>query len=344
MHIKKSSFTFHLDMKNLPVVCLFAMVLFSACSKQTDCKLSDEILQVSVALEIERLDKKLFETDDLNEILWILEEYPEFTEQYLQENLYDNREELAKELLMVHQDTAMQELYHEVSTHFPDLSDVAQELTNAFKYVRYHFPDFKVPKVYTMVSGFNSDLFISDDIIVIGLDYFLPEDHRFQPGDLPRYIAKRYQREYIVPTILVALSQRYNATDPQDKTLLAEMIYYGKAYHFVKTMMPCTSDEYIIGYTEKEIADSYANEEFIWSHFIENQLLFETNAFVIRKYTGEAPFTDEISMDAPGRLGRWIGWNIVDDYRFNHSLSINELMEEKDADKIFRQSGYRPHQ
>jgi gliding motility-associated lipoprotein GldB len=317
-------------------------LLLSACKKQTECQLSEEILQVPVDIEIERLETLLFETNDLKEVLWTLEEYPEFTEQYLQEKLYDNREELAKELLLINQDSSMQELYGEVMKHFPDLADVEQELENAFKYVRYYFSDFEAPKVYTMVSGFNSDLFISEDIIVIGLDYFLPEDHRFQPGELPRYIAKRYQKDYIVSTILVALSQRYNATDNRDNTLLAEMIYYGKAYHFVKTMMPCTPDEYIIGYTEKEIADSYANEEFIWSHFIENQLLFETNPFEIRKYTGEAPFTDEISMDAPGRLGRWIGWNIVDDYRFNNSLSINELMEEKDADKIFRQSGYRP--
>jgi gliding motility-associated lipoprotein GldB len=329
-------------MRRLSLLCFLTLLLLSACKKQTECQLSEEILQVPVDIEIERLETLLFETNDLKEVLWTLEEYPEFTEQYLQEKLYDNREELAKELLLINQDSSMQELYGEVMKHFPDLADVEQELENAFKYVRYYFSDFEAPKVYTMVSGFNSDLFISEDIIVIGLDYFLPEDHRFQPGELPRYIAKRYQKDYIVSTILVALSQRYNATDNRDNTLLAEMIYYGKAYHFVKTMMPCTPDEYIIGYTEKEIADSYANEEFIWSHFIENQLLFETNPFEIRKYTGEAPFTDEISMDAPGRLGRWIGWNIVDDYRFNNSLSINELMEEKDADKIFRQSGYRP--
>ncbi|HLT08654.1 MAG TPA: gliding motility lipoprotein GldB [Cyclobacteriaceae bacterium] len=329
-------------MKHTLITCLFATVLLSACKKQTTCSLSEEILQVPLTLHVERMDTKLFETVDIEEILWILEEYPEFTEQYLQLRLYDSKEELAKELLRVHQDTAMQELYQEVVKHFPDVNDVEQELTQAFKYVKYHFPEFQVPKVYTMVSGFNSDLYISEDIVVIGLDYFLPEDHRFQPADLPRYIAKRYQQDYIVPTIMVALSQRFNATNPQDKTMLAEMIYYGKAYHFVKEMMPCTSDEYIIGYTDKEIADSYANEELIWSHFIENQLLFETNAFVIRKYTGEAPFTDEISMDAPGRLGRWIGWNIVDDYRFNNQMTINELMAETDADKIFRQSGYRP--
>lgn len=341
-HTKNPSLDVSFIMRRLALTYFFALLLLSACNKQRECKLSDEILQVPVDIEIERLETRLFETKDLKEVLWTLEEYPEFTEQYLQEKLYDNREELARELLLINQDTSMQELYSEVIKHYPNLTDVEQELENAFKYVRYYFPDFEVPKVYTMVSGFSSDLFISKDMIVIGLDYFLPEDHKFQPVDLPRYIAKRYQKDFIVPTILVALSQNFNATDPRDQTLLAEMIYYGKAYHFVKTMMPCTPDEYIIGYTEKEISDSYANEELIWSHFIENQLLFETNAFVIRKYTGEAPFTDEISMDAPGRLGRWIGWNIVDDYLFNNSLSINELMDEKDADKIFRQSAYRP--
>lgn len=330
-------------MKISAPICFLLLFCLSACSKKTDsCKLSDEILQVPIELEIKRMETLLFETHELAEILLRLKEYPEFSEQYLQETLYENQEELAAELLHINQDTSMQELYEEVMTHYPDLSDVEKNLENAFKYISYYFPEFKVPEIYTMVSGFSSDLFISEDMIVIGLDYFLPEDHRFQPVDLPRYITKRYQKDHIIPTILVAISQQFNATDARDNTLLAEMIYYGKAYHFVKTMMPCTPDEYIIGYSEEEIKNSYSNEELIWSHFIENELLFETNPFEIRKYTGEAPATDAISMEAPGRLGRWIGWNIVDDYRFNNSISINELMAEKDADKIFRQSGYRP--
>src|SRR5690606_24062159 len=97
-----------------------------------------------------------------------------------------------------------------------------------------------------------------------------------------------------------------------------------------------------IGYTSEEIQASYANEELTWAHFIEHESLFETNTFEIRKYTAEAPFTDAISMEAPGRLGRWIGWHIVADYFFNNELSIEELMAERDADLIFRQSGYRP--
>lgn len=331
-------------MKTKSLYLLIVLLAIAASCKQRlqPCELSDEILQQPLQLEIERMEKELFEASSTEEILAILEENELFTQQYLQADLYDNREELAAELLQVNSDTAMQELYGEVMIHFEDIADIEKELENALKYVRYYFPEFEVPTIYTFVSGFNSDLFMSEEIIVIGLDYFLPADHRFQPPDLPQYIVSRYQKEYIVPTVMVALSTRFNETDMNDNTLLAEMIYYGKSYHFVKSMMPCTSDELIIGYSTEDIQLSYANEEVIWAHFIENELLFETNPFEIRKYTGEAPFTDPISTEAPGRLGRWIGWNIVDDYRDSNSLSINEVMQEADADIIFRQSGYRP--
>src|SRR5690606_2506949 len=127
------------------------------------------------------------EADSKKEVTRILEQHPEFTQQYLQENLYKSREELASELVRVNQDTSMQELYREVDEHFYNLSDIEKDVRNAFKYIKYHFPEFKVPIVYTMVSGFSSDLYISEDIVVIGLDYFLPSDHPFQPADLPLY-------------------------------------------------------------------------------------------------------------------------------------------------------------
>jgi hypothetical protein len=142
--------------------------------------------------------------------------------------------------------------------------------------------------------------------------------------------------------IVLAISSKYNSINPQETTLLSEMIYYGKAYHFVKAILPCTSDQYIIGYTPEEIAECYDNEEFIWAHFVENELLYETNPFEIRKYIGEAPFTDAISTKAPGRLGRWLGWNIVDDYQVGQDVTLPDLMAESDSEKIFRQSGYRP--
>jgi hypothetical protein len=228
-----------------------------------------------------------------------------------------------------------------VAKEFADIADIKGELEQAFAYLKSYYPNFKAPKVYTYVSGFGIDLLVEENMLVIGLDYFLPSDHAFQL-DLPKYIADRYERKYLVPMIVLAMSSRYNEIDPKDNTLLAEMIYYGKAYHFVKSILPCTSDQYLIGYTPEQIQACWDNEDVIWAHFIENELLFETNPFEIRKYIGEAPSTDAISPDAPGRIGRWIGWNIVEEYAVQQDLSLPELMREADAKKLFKDSGYRP--
>ncbi|TDQ16967.1 gliding motility-associated lipoprotein GldB [Algoriphagus boseongensis] len=321
---------------------LVALVFsFSCGKKEVTCALDEDILDQTLEVELVRLEKEFFEAKSMEEVKFLLEKYPDFAKDYLEQDLYPSVDSLANTIFLANQDSAMQVLYDSVMVEFGDISALQTELENSFKYIKHYFPDFKTPKVYTFVSGFNSDLLINENMIVIGLDYFLPKDHEFQP-DIPRYMADRYEREYLVPMIVLAISSRYNQTNPAETNLLSEMIYYGKAYHFVKAIMPCTSDQYIIGYTPEEIDECWANEEYIWSHFVENELLFETNPFEIRKYIGEAPFTDAISTKAPGRLGRWMGWNIVDDYQINQDVSLPDLMMESNAEQIFRQSGYRP--
>lgn len=328
-------------------ILLFAFLslgtIFSSCKKETEeCQLDEDILNTDIEIGIVRLEKEFFSAKSSEDFTYLFENHPYFAEKYLLTATYPSKEELAAELLAAHQDTLMRELYDEVMIHYPDVTGLEKDLSNAFKYIKYYFPEFKVPKVYTFVSGFSSDLYIDEEMIVIGLDYFLPADHRFQAPDLPDYIAKRYEAKYIVPMIVTAISSAYNKTDLKQNTLVAEMIYYGKAYHFTKAILPCTPDEYIIGYTTEEVAACFDNEVMIWSYFVENDLLFETNPFEIRKYTGEAPSTVEISPDAPGRVGRWLGWNIVDDYQFNKDVTLRELMEESDTEKIFKLSGYKP--
>ncbi len=341
--IKKNTYFI---MKHILKYLLLTLVFFhGACKKaDKDCILDEKILAVQADFSFERLEDKFYTATAVNEIQYLLESYPEFTKEYLQADLYGSKIELAEALLAINQDSLMQELYQEVNSEFAQMQDVEEQLKNAFAYIKYYFPDFKTPKVYTFLSGFSDDLLITEDIVVIGLDYFLPKTHKFQPPELPKYMADRYERHYIVPMLVTAISSRYNLVDLSQNTLLAEMIFYGKAYHFTKAILPCTPESYIIGYAEDDILACYANESLIWSHFIENELLYETNPFEIRKYTGEAPFSDEISPDAPGRIGRWLGWNIVDDFRFNNELELDELMKEKDAERIFRRSGYKPRQ
>nr|WP_291777370.1 gliding motility lipoprotein GldB [Cecembia sp.] len=327
---------------SLSLVILFLFGFLACKNKIQDCILDEEILEIEIDFQLERLEQLFFQAESKEEFSELLLDYPEFGENFLQAGLYSSEEELLEELLMINRDSAMRELYEEVRINFAEIGDLEEELKTAFKHIKYHFPEFRVPKVYTFVTGFGSDIYLDKEILVIGLDYYLPFEHRFQPPDLPQYMTIRYQREYLVPMIVKAISTQFNRTDMSQNTLLADMIFYGKSYHFTKSILPCTPDEYIIGYSEEEVASCFANEVMIWSHFVENDLLYNTNPFEIRKYIGEAPFTDAISPDAPGRIGRWLGWNIVDDYRYNNKFSLQELMIESDTEKIFRQSGYKP--
>jgi len=322
--------------------CLMALLLLG-CSRSTNtCTLPEEIEEIAMDIQITRLEKVFFEQVTSDGILTGLERYPAFAEKYLLEGEFEDRSAFVEEIVTLHNDPGMQELYREVLIHYPGLEDLENMFEDAFKSIKYFFPEFEPPIIYTYVSGFTNDIYLTKDMLVISLDYFLPNDHRFQPVELPQYIGRRYTKEHLVPTVITAISSWFNKTDLKDNTLLAEMIFYGKSYHFTKQVMPCTPDEFIIGYTSEDIIACYSNEEMIYAHFIENELFYETNPFEIRKYTGEAPFTDEISLDAPGRIGRWMGWNIVDDYRENNAIGLPELMKQDNAREIFRLSGYRP--
>jgi len=85
------------------------------------------------------------------------------------------------------------------------------------------------------------------------------------------------------------------------------------------------------------------NESHIWAAIIENRMLYSTDNHLIRAFMMDGPFTAEFSKDSPPRLGEWIGWQIVRTYMDeNTNVSLNQLMQENDPQKILTLSGYKP--
>ena len=85
------------------------------------------------------------------------------------------------------------------------------------------------------------------------------------------------------------MSSGLNKTEIEDKSMLAEMIYYGKAYYFTSQVLPHTQDSLLIGYSAEELQNINQNEDVIWAHFVEKQLLYETSHFTKKKYMDERP-------------------------------------------------------
>ena len=149
--------------------------------------------------------------------------------------------------------------------------------------------------------------------------------------------------EAIVPGVARIISNRYAQNLPQaEPAMVDEIIRWGKAYYFVEQMMPCLPDSILIGYPQAVLEDVESNAPRIYNHFVSGNLFFSKDQLVIAKYTGERPAILEIGEKAPGRLGQWLGLQIVRAYATRTKKTVQEIMREPDARKIFDQARYRP--
>ncbi|RYF85447.1 MAG: gliding motility lipoprotein GldB, partial [Chitinophagaceae bacterium] len=316
----------------ISVILVAVALIFGACSK-SGCDIKSEIKDQNITVKIDRLEKPFFKFQSKDQIVQFLDKYPLFAEKYLQRSKYPHDSILVNSLYKLATSKDIDKLADATDKTFGDAANLEQDLELAFKHIKYYYPEFTVPEVKTFISGFANDIAVADSLLVISLENFIGPQAPFRP-DFPQYILRRYQPEYIVPTAVLALSDPYNKTDFLNKTLLAEMIYYGKAYYFATQMLPCTPDSLILGYSNQNIADVFVNQDKIWAHFIEHQLLYETSHFKVNKYISERPNVPEIGAKCPGRIGRWVGLQIVRAYMENNAdVTLQQLMAEKDPQK-----------
>jgi len=331
----------HLN-KIFTVLSILLVFAISAC-KKTPCENAPSVEDIQMEVTIERLDQEIFKDKSAENLQKILARDASLANLYFIRKSYPHDSVLINKYLGVIKHPSMDTLYQQVQATFGDMNDLKADFKKAFQYIKYYYPEFKAPKIKTVISGFSGmDMLITDSVIVLSLDYFLGPKAAYVP-DLPSYILKRFQKQYMVPMVVLLISGKYNAVNMVDKSLLSEMIHYGKAYQFAKTMLPCVNDTLLTGYSKQETIDINFYEDIIWANFVQNKLLFKTDQFMISRFVGESPSTQEIGEKCPGRIGRWVGWKIVQNYADKNSkLTINELMKETDIQKIFEGSGYRP--
>jgi uncharacterized protein YjaZ len=98
-----------------------------------------------------------------------------------------------------------------------------------------------------------------------------------------------------------------------------------------------------IGYSQEQIDWSKKNEANIWAFFIQNNLLYNADYYKIRSFITEAPTTKGFK-NSPPRMTEWIGWQIVKSFMENNkNISIKDLLNLNDAQKILKDSKYKPN-
>ncbi len=253
-------------------------------------------------------------------------------------------------LRKVFADRSYIDLKHEVDSVYPNLDKQEAELTDAFKHIKYYYPQKKLPHVYAYFSGFEAQSSIGNNYFGIGLDLFLGSNSKFYPAlteTFPHYISRRFTPENMVPRVVesIAREDMFEEQTEDDQSLLSRMVYNGKVMYFMDQVLPDVPDSVKIGYTGQQLKWCADNQANIWGYFLEDNLLYETDYQKIQKYLTEAPFTPGLgdhNNSAP-KLAVWAGWQLVKQYMDkNPKVSLQQLMAERDGQKILNQSKYRP--
>ncbi|MBL4706985.1 MAG: hypothetical protein JKY48_00900 [Flavobacteriales bacterium] len=243
------------------------------------------------------------------------------------------------------QNKDLQDLYKKVASSFPlgSLSSEFEQLKTAFKRYHYYFPNRVVPEVYTMIAAFNYATVADDSLLAIGLDTYLGGDYEvYAQIGIPQYKFKNFEKEYIVTDAMKAwLLTEFETEGSQN--LLSQMIFHGKSIYLLEAFVPSAKEYLFFNYKAEELIWCEENRGPIWFHFVDMELLFTTEVHQIRKYMGDAPFVAGFPEGSPGRVGQWVGYEIVKAFMNNNKdVSLEDLMNLKDANKILRKSNYKP--
>ncbi|MBS7564308.1 gliding motility lipoprotein GldB [Mucilaginibacter sp. Bleaf8] len=329
-----------------------AVALLTACQRNKKVDVSNINLQVHIERFDDDFDK--LRTPPIHPKAQLLYNryasfYVDFMERILQAGAVTDTAASYGNLRRVFAGKPYNDLKQEVDLVFPNLEKQEAELTDAFKHIKYYYPQKQLPKVYAYVSGFQAQTSIGNDYFAVGLDLFLGAGNKFYPAlinTFPHYISRRFTPDNITPRVVEGIAREDMFREREkDKSLLAKMVYEGKIMYFMDQVLPDAPDTLKIGYTGKQLEWCQHFEKNVWGYFLEENLLYETDYQKIQKYLNEAPFTPglgENNESAP-KLAIWTGWQIVRTYMQNHTnVTLQQLMNMNDAQQLLNESGYHP--
>lgn len=329
----------------LAVALAFMSVLLYRCGRDEEaCAVQPDTKGIDVTLDFSQLQDSLLDVPSKQKLVEFLTRYPVIRDEVFKRAAYQDDSAFINALYAKFNNPHLDTLAAETKRVFGDLSVLKREFEGAFANLKYYYPDFTPPRIQTIISGLDTDLVVSDTLIIVGLDYYLGRGAKYRPKEYD-YLLRKYDPNDIVPSciLLFGISPRFNRSDLNDRTALAEMIAYGKSFYFAKRMLPCVPDSVLISYTPEEIEGSRKNEDLIWKRFVESQVLYSTNHKVKQDYLGERPKTIQVGEKCPGRIGQWVGWQIVNRYAEKFpDKTLPEIMRDDKAERLFISSSYKP--
>jgi hypothetical protein len=238
---------------------------------------------------------------------------------------------------------ALMSLYKDQQSLFKDLSFIDHELNPALTMLLKEFPNLKQPIVYVHVSGLNQNVIVTDEFLSLSLDKYMGSDYSLYQGYFYDYQLQNMRPERAAPDCLLGFMAANFPFKGNWEILLDRMLYEGKLCYILSQLMPGRKVWEYTAYSKEQYAWCKKNQSRIWESILKHDHLFVSNYKTTSQYMNEAPYTVAVSPESPGRVGGWIGFQIIGSYMKNHpEISLFQLITMTDARKVLEESGYNP--
>lgn len=339
----------HLSSPIAVLLVIYTIVLISACDQNLQ---KPDISTVSTELKVQRFESDLFGMDidhPAESIAKLRSEYGDFFDLYMFKitSLGTPDSILMQERIVSFvTDTNFRAVVEDVKKTFGDFEREKEELTQAFKYYHYYFPQKSIPGIVTFLSAFSYPIVCDSFNLGIGLDMYLGKNYRYYntlEPPLPNYLRIQMEKENVVIDAMKGWALSDYQIDESTAKVIDMMISEGRIVTFLEYVVPDADQWRRLGFTQSQFEWCEKNEKNIWTFFVDNKLLFSTDPNILSKYTNDGPTTSAFPKDSPGNIGKYIGWKIVTAYLAKHpKTELQDLMNLEDMMKIYQESGYKP--
>src|SRR4051812_9769843 len=189
-------------MKKILLPVFFALLIFSCSDKEkNECVFQPEIAN-KVPIKIEQLQDSLVHISSKQDLVKILTHNPVIRDYIFGRSQYPNDSALINTLYQRFSHAELDTVLAQTKKVFGDLSGLESQFSEAFSNIGYYYPNFRIPRIQTVISLPDEDMVVSDTLIIISLDHFLGKKAKYRPN-VYEYQLNRYEPEDIVPSCML---------------------------------------------------------------------------------------------------------------------------------------------
>ncbi len=342
---------------NVVLLLSITILIFASCKSKN----APDVSNIKIQVNLLRYEKAFFNTDTFaitRSINNLVQKEPELTPLFLNNMVgiaHMNDTAAIKSFIKF-----TRPIYDSAENKFKKDEFFTTTFNNAFRYLKYYFPNYKIPDIATIVgppdglmqtsAGWLTPNFLTNRYLAISLQFYmgagfsLYNDGQFIETVAPLYRSRKFSEEYILPDAMLLIVDDLFPDNSKGLPLVEQMIERGKQWWLLDKLLPETADSLKTGYTQKQLNWCNENEGMIWSSIIKNDQLYSVKQVDIQTYMSEGPFTMGMPQnESPGNIGLWIGRQIVKKYEWavDGKATVESIMKASPKE-ILETAKYKP--